>query len=80
MTDKIGFVTTPNSWEDIVKFTQGANTPADAQTAACMAWNFAVEWHRRLDACCDQMREIPDLNFDDLSVWIAMRDSMEGEK
>lgn len=78
--NKIDIVATPESWDEILRFTQCANTPADAATAACMAWNFAVDWHRRLDACCEQMRQIPDLNFDDLAAWIAMRDSMSGDK
>jgi hypothetical protein len=40
---KIDLVHTPNSWDEIVKFCEGASTPADAALAASMAWNFAVE-------------------------------------
>ena len=56
--EKISIVETPDSWDDIITFTQGASTPADATVAALMAWNFAVEWHSRQDSCCDELRKI----------------------
>lgn len=81
MTDtlKIGLVDTPETWDDIIAFTQGANTPADAATAACMAWNFSVEWHRKLDKCTDKIRLLEGVDLDDLIAWIAMREAMEDE-
>lgn len=36
---------TPNEWADIVSFTKGASTTADAMQAAMMAWNLCVEKH-----------------------------------
>ena len=56
--EKVHIVETPDSWDDIITFTQGASTPADATVAALMAWNFAVEWHAKQDSCCDELRKI----------------------
>jgi len=36
---------TPTEWEEIVAFTKGASTTADAIQAAMMAWNLCVEKH-----------------------------------
>jgi hypothetical protein len=66
--EKIHIVHTPESWDEIVKFTEGASTPADAATAACMAWNFAVDWVYEQNNCCDQLREIKaSLEADELT-------------
>ena len=63
MTDKLikmKIAHTPASWDEIVEFTAGASTPADAATAALMAWNLAVEWHYKQDQCCEELRKIRD--------------------
>jgi hypothetical protein len=70
--EKISIVETPDSWDDIITFTQGASTPADATVAALMAWNFAVEWHAKQDSCCDELRKLKDDMCDELvstGVW-----------
>jgi len=59
--EKISIVETPDSWDDIITFTQGASSPADATVAALMAWNFAVEWHAKQDSCCDELRRLRGL-------------------
>jgi hypothetical protein len=43
MKTKVNLVHTPKSWDEIVKFCDGASTPNDAMLAASMAWNFAVD-------------------------------------
>jgi hypothetical protein len=55
---KIEIAHTPESWDEIVKFIVGASTPADAATAAMMAWNKAVEWHHKQDRCCEELRKM----------------------
>ena len=58
---KVKIAHTPTSWDEIVKFIAGASTPADAATAAMMAWNYAVEWHHKQDKCCDELRKLKEL-------------------
>ena len=36
---------TPAEWAEIINFTKGASTTADAMQAAMMAWNLCVEKH-----------------------------------
>lgn len=55
---KMNIAHTPETWDEITEFCAGASTPADAATAALMAWNLAVEWHHRQDKCCEQLRKI----------------------
>jgi hypothetical protein len=52
---KVNLVETPHTWDDIVKHCERASTPADAATAACMAWNFAVEMHHAWNAQCERV-------------------------
>ena len=55
---KMKLAHTPASWDEIVEFTARASTPADAATAALMAWNLAVEWHYKQDKCCEELRKL----------------------
>lgn len=62
--EKVHLAHTPESWDEITEFCERASTPADAATAALMAWNLAVEWHYRQDKCCDKLRKVKAA-FDD---------------
>jgi hypothetical protein len=64
---KMNIAHTPKSWDEIVAFTANASTPADAATAALMAWNLAVEWHHQQDRCCEKMRQIKAMFDDELT-------------
>lgn len=45
--EPISLVATPRNFDEILAFTKGASTPADATVAAMMAWNLAAKYHKQ---------------------------------
>jgi hypothetical protein len=83
MTDelkKVDMYATPTDFTEIVKFCNGASTPADAITAAYMAWNLAVEWHFNQDKCCDKLRKMKAVFDDELTYAEHLAAKAEFEK
>ena len=77
--EKVNLVTTPDSWDEIVKFCERASTPSDATVAALMAWNFCVDWHAKQESCCDELRKLRESNELTYAEYLAARTNFERE-